>query len=130
MLGALTLVMILAPAPLETADEPMDLSGNWGWEWKDEEGVLHKHILEVKKDPTGYVAVERFDDEAPVPVKNIIFAGQSIEIEIMRGIRTSSYKGKFVDANTIQGEVSVSAGGNTNVSSWTANRVVDKPDPS
>ncbi len=133
MLGALKLllILVLTPSIFETAGTPedADIEGNWGWEWKDEDGGLHKHVLDVMREPTGYVAVERFDEEPPVPVKELTVNGQSVLIEIMRGNRTSIYQGKFVDQDTIQGEVTVTAEGNTNVYSWTATRIVEKPQP-
>jgi len=123
-LGLLIGVSLLAAVGALAArpDDP-DLSGTWTWEWKDAQGVAHKHVLEVEGAGPKPSARERFDDEEPIKVKDLAIVGKKVTFSVLRGKRHAVYSGMIAEADTINGQVKIDTGGDqVQEFAWTARR--------
>jgi hypothetical protein len=103
--------------------KPLDLAGTWSWQWKDPQGMTHRHVLEVAGEGTKLVARERFDDQEPVKVNDLRVDGTTVSFTVLRGDSTARYSGTRADQNTINGKV-MTTGANNQASEygWTATR--------
>ncbi|MBX6313254.1 MAG: hypothetical protein IRY99_10130 [Isosphaeraceae bacterium] len=121
------LLGLLAALPFwMAADEGPDLSGTWRWQWKDAQGQIHRHVLEVDGKGKDLVARERFDDQEPVKVTDLKVEGKKVHFSVRRGERRSIYDGTLANADTINGTVQVSGPNNQPIEyGWTALR--DRP---
>lgn len=106
------------------ADEPAPrLEGFWTWRWEDQEGTVHKHVLNVERAGDKLAASERFDESEPVEVEELKVKGKEISFVVPRGELRATYFGKIASNDTINGEVQVrNAAGQVEKYGWTAKR--------
>jgi len=105
------------------ADDPLKLAGTWTWKWKDAQGETHRHVLEVEGEGDKMVARERFDNEPAIKVDKIKLDGKKLSITIERKDRRSVYSGTIANAETINGQVTVTTEGQpASEYGWTATR--------
>lgn len=119
--GASIFVSLLLLSPCAAADPP-DISGTWTWAWKDANGRMHRHVLEVEGKGTRLAARERFDDLEPVKASALKLDGAKIQMTVIRGHHRAEYSGVVVDAKTINGQVTVEQAGEKNDYPWKATR--------
>jgi hypothetical protein len=98
------------------------LAGSWTWTWKGQDGLEHRHILEVEGVGKALAAREVFDDQPPVKAQSLTFDGTSVNFTVVRGDRKADYSGKLTDADTIEGTVTTTARGQSNEFIWKAER--------
>ncbi len=122
LLPALALFLILPDAVSVRAGEAPKLAGSWTWEWKDGQGAVHRHVLEVEGDGATLAARERFDDLEPVKVEGLKVAGSKVNFAVRRGDRLATYSGTLANADTINGKVVVAVENQSNELTWTAKR--------
>lgn len=137
LLLGLAVALAVSAAPLAAQDEPVSpLTGTWNWQWKDAEGVNHKHVLEVSGAGKALAARERFDDLPAVKVDDLKLDGKEVRFSVTRDEKRSEYQGKMTKDDTISGVVTVAVKGQTTQFGWTANKdratekVSPKPKPS
>ncbi len=117
------LLVSLFPLGASAADDPPKLAGTWTWKWKDAQGETHRHTLEVEGEGDKMVARERFDDEKAVKVDKIKLDGKKITFSVERKDRRSLYVGTVANAETINGNVTVTDEGQpASEFGWTATR--------
>jgi hypothetical protein len=116
--------LLVAAAP----DGAGDLAGTWTWSWKDPQGKMHNHVLEVVQAGANVAVRERFDDAQPVTVNDLKVAGKSVNFSVLRGERRAAYAGTRVDADTINGTVSVTSMNTNDEFTWTAKRQPTRPE--
>ena len=61
-----------------------------------------------------------FDDLPPVRVDNLVWDGKRIRFSVVRGDHRADYNGILVDANSIDGKVTVTEGSRNNEYVWKA----------
>ena len=114
---------LLALPPALAADDPApSLVGTWTWTWKDGEGKTHRHVLDVESKGNALVGRERMDDGPAVKASDLKVDGKRVRYFVVRGDNTITYDGKFGDADTINGMVSVAHQGTNDEFAWTARR--------
>lgn len=119
----LVLGTALSLATLARAADAPELAGSWTWEWKDGQGTLHHHILNVEGTGTTVAARERFDDLAPVKVDDLKVQDRKVSFSVQRDKRRAVYSGTLDEADVINGKVSVTGEDqSTNQYTWTARR--------
>ena len=116
------IAIIGAATTLALAVEPSSISGTWTWEWKDGQGITHRHVLDIEGDGNSLAGLERFDDLPAVKVEGLKVEGKAVNFSVKRGERHASYSGKFTDADTISGNVNVAVDNQTSEFAWTASR--------
>ena len=113
------------------ADEPApEVVGRWTWKWTDAKNETHKHLLVVERVGGKLSGREKHDDVEAIKVDDLKVDGRKVEFVVKRGERTAKYSGKFTDADTIDGTVTVTgaeATGQDSSYGWTAGRDVVKP---
>ncbi|MDB5350237.1 MAG: hypothetical protein JWN86_1484 [Planctomycetota bacterium] len=100
------------------------LVGSWSWSYKDGQGVMHTHVLEVEGTGDKIAARERMDQKPAVKVTDIKVTGGKVTFTVLRDKHRSSYSGKLKgkSSNLIDGLVTVSDGGQTNEYGWQAKK--------
>jgi hypothetical protein len=106
-------------APREGAEA---LIGTWTWSWRDADGVMHKHVLEVEGAAGKVAARERFDEEAPIAVTDLKLTGKRVTFSVRRDERRSEYNGELKTKDRIEGRVNVSTEGQPTEYGWEATR--------
>lgn len=120
-LGLLVGIPLLA---VVRADDNVSLVGSWTWSWKDEQGEMHRHVLEVEQAKDGLSARERLDDQKPVKINDLTVKGRKVNFSVLRGERRAAYQGTIASQDTINGVVTVTGeGGQSNEFGWTAKRM-------
>lgn len=112
----------LCPGLPATADDAARLVGTWSWQWKDEQGETHKHLLVIEGSGSNLAARERRDELEPVKVEDLKVVGQKVNFSVLRGEVRASYTGTIRD-ETINGEVMIARNGTTKSFGWTARRM-------
>ncbi len=128
----LTIASLLAlglARPAVAAEEASPLAGTWMWTWKDGEGKMHKHVLDVESAAGKLTGRERFDDLESIKVDDLKLKGEEVSFTVKRGTRRSEYRGKLVGTKTINGLVNVSIEGQPNEFQWTAERAIETKKP-
>lgn len=115
-------LLSLMPAGAAADDTPA-LTGTWTWDWKDGQGATHRHVLEVEGAGETLSARERFDDLDPVKVEGLKVEGKKVNFSVQRGERRATYSGTIADDKTINGNVVVLVGNQSNEFTWTARRL-------
>jgi hypothetical protein len=108
------------------AAEDSNVAGTWTWSWKDTAGQTHRHLLEVEGVDTKLAGREEFDDDGPIPVRDLRRNGKEIRFTVIRDKRRADYYGILADRDTINGTVKVTVDGETTEYPWMATR---KPAP-
>lgn len=123
-------VLVMAP-PSRSADEPAPrFDGFWTWKWEDQDGAIHRHVLNVENTGKKLAASERFDDEKPVDVEELKVKGNEVSFVVPRSQMRALYVGKFASDDTINGEVQVTnAAGQVEKYGWTAKRRLKGEEP-
>jgi hypothetical protein len=124
---ALLAAAILPVVNASTGDDTPKLAGTWTWTWKDQLGNTHLHRLEVEGNGPTLSAREVFDDESPVPARDLKFENGTLRFTVVRGERRAEYTGKLPDPDHIQGTVAVTTEGNTASFEWNAERRTPAP---
>jgi hypothetical protein len=119
-----SLIVFLAAEPARSAPEPAPkLEGYWTWRWEDDEGTIHKHLLNVERAGNKLAASERLDDSDPVEVEELEVKGKEVSFVVPRGKLRAAYFGKFASDDTINGEVQITNdAGQVEKFGWTAKR--------
>ena len=128
---SLCFAIFIMPPPASSADEPAPkFDGFWTWKWEDQDGTIHKHVLNVESAGNKLAASERFDDQDPVEVEELKVKGNEVSFVVPRGKLRAFYVGKFASDDTINGEVQVTnAAGQVEKFGWTAKRLPKGEEP-
>ncbi len=121
---ALAAALSLAIAAPSHPAGPNDLAGSWTWTWKDGEGKVHKHVLDVESAAGKLAVRERFDDQSSIKVDDLKVKGDDVFFIVKRDGRTAEYNGKLIGGKTINGVVNVVVNGQAQEFQWTAERAL------
>ncbi len=115
---AVSLFAIFARA----GDDASLLLGTWKWTWKDAEGAVHTHRLDVEGSGEKLAAREFYDEMEAIKVVDLKLTGKKVSFSVLRGNRQSSYTGTLQAKDRIEGLVNVSIEGQTSEYGWEATR--------
>lgn len=118
-------MLLIAGLTLEAAARPGDadvLVGSWSWGYKDGQGVMHKHVLEVEGTGDKIAARERMDEESPVKVTDLKVTGKMVSFSVLRSKRRAAYSGTLKGKDLIEGQVTVSDDGQSQEYGWEAKK--------
>jgi len=100
------------------------LVGRWSWTYKDGQGMMHKHVLDVEGAGDKIAATERRDDEPAVKVTDLKITDKKVTFSVLRDERRAAYTGtlKGKDADLIEGLVVISGAGESHEYGWEAKK--------
>ena len=119
-------LVLPAAACLGADDGP---AGTWTWSWKDGEGTMHKHVLDVESAAGKLTGRERMDELESVKVDDLKFEDGSLSFAVTRADRRAVYKGKLIGGKTLNGLVNVTVNGQAKEYQWTAERALEPKKP-